>query len=93
MNRLVLILPLLLLLSLQLKATVTLEGRLRDRTDGDAVAGALLSIDVLARLTSPILYWHTWAMTGLLAALLVFTYWLLTVLARSGSSAQGDGAR
>ncbi|MCB1047310.1 MAG: TonB-dependent receptor [Calditrichaeota bacterium] len=52
MNRLALILPLLLLLSLQLKATVTLEGRLRDRTDGDAVAGALLSIDVLARLTT-----------------------------------------
>ena len=53
----------------------------------------LLLNDVLARLTSPILYWHSWAMTGLLAALLVFTYWLLTVLARSGSSAQGDGAR
>ncbi len=53
----------------------------------------LLLHDVLARLTSPLLYWHTWAMTALFAALLVFTYWLLTVLAHSGSGTPGDGVR
>lgn len=53
----------------------------------------LLLQDVLVRLVNPIQHWHTWAMTALFAGLLVFTYWLLTVLARAGSSVPGDGAR
>lgn len=53
----------------------------------------LLLQDVLARLTSPLLYWHTWAMTALFAALLVFTYWLLTVMTHAGSGAPGDSVR
>lgn len=53
----------------------------------------LLLQDVLVRLVNPIQHWHTWAMTALFAGLLVFTYWLLTVLARAGTSMPGDGVR
>jgi uncharacterized membrane protein len=53
----------------------------------------LVLYDVAARLVNPIEHWHTWAMTALFAALLVFTYWLLAELGRSSPVLPGDGAR
>lgn len=49
--------------------------------------------DIAARLVNPLEHWHTWAMTALFAAMLVFTYWLLTELGRSNAAMPGDRAR